>query len=142
MLGRGRISRYLHEKYHIADEPTLRKEIGEMHEKIVEQEVVEPLSGAIDLVTILRHEYPLGIGSASNSQQIMRGLQLFGVRDAFRVIVGGDMVERPKPDPETYVEVARRLQIDPMRCLVFEDSTNGITAAKAAGMRCIAVPNK
>jgi beta-phosphoglucomutase-like phosphatase (HAD superfamily) len=57
------------------------------------------------------------------------------------VVVARDDVERVKPDPELFLLAARRLGVAPSRCLVFEDSPNGIRAALAAGMRCVAVPN-
>ena len=52
-----------------------------------------------------------------------------------------DDVARVKPDPELFLLAARRLEVAPGRCVVFEDSPNGMRAALAAGMRCVAVPN-
>jgi beta-phosphoglucomutase-like phosphatase (HAD superfamily) len=49
-------------------------------------------------------------------------------------------VARGKPEPDVYVEAARRLDVAPERCAAVEDSTNGIHSARAAGMRVIAVP--
>jgi beta-phosphoglucomutase-like phosphatase (HAD superfamily) len=46
-----------------------------------------------------------------------------------------------KPAPDVYVEVARRLGLEPAECTAVEDSHNGIRSAKAAGMRCVAIPN-
>ena len=48
---------------------------------------------------------------------------------------------RGKPAPDVYLEAARRLGVDPSRCAAVEDSHNGILAARAAGMRVVAVPN-
>jgi beta-phosphoglucomutase-like phosphatase (HAD superfamily) len=50
-------------------------------------------------------------------------------------------VERVKPAPDLFLLAATRLDVAPGRCVVFEDSPNGIRAARAAGMRCVAVPN-
>jgi beta-phosphoglucomutase-like phosphatase (HAD superfamily) len=57
------------------------------------------------------------------------------------VVVARDDVTRVKPDPELFLLAARRLDVAPERCVVFEDSPNGMRAALAAGMRCVAVPN-
>ena len=48
-------------------------------------------------------------------------------------------VEAPKPDPQTYEEVVKQLKVQPMECWAIEDSPNGITSAKAAGLRVIGV---
>jgi len=50
-------------------------------------------------------------------------------------------VERVKPAPDLFLLAASRLGVAPERCVVFEDSPNGIRAARAAGMRCVAIPN-
>jgi HAD superfamily hydrolase (TIGR01509 family) len=58
----------------------------------------------------------------------------------FPMLVCGNDVRRGKPDPEPYLLAARRLGVDPARCLVLEDSAAGITAAEAAGCFVVAVP--
>jgi len=55
--------------------------------------------------------------------------------------VGGDSVAKGKPHPQGYLKAAKMLKVKPRDCLVVEDSINGIAAAKAAGMKCIAVTN-
>jgi beta-phosphoglucomutase-like phosphatase (HAD superfamily) len=57
------------------------------------------------------------------------------------VIVSGDEVARGKPAPDVFLEAARRLKCSPAACLVLEDAPNGLQAAKAAGMRSVAIPN-
>ena len=57
----------------------------------------------------------------------------------FDVVITGDDVTRKKPDPQIYLVTAERLGIAPERCVVFEDAPAGVAAAKAAGMRCVAV---
>jgi beta-phosphoglucomutase-like phosphatase (HAD superfamily) len=59
----------------------------------------------------------------------------------FRVVVSSDEVKRGKPEPDVYVEAARRLGVEAARCLVVEDSYNGVRAARAAGMTVVLVPN-
>jgi len=52
-------------------------------------------------------------------------------------VFAGDVVPRKKPDPAIYLLAAQELGVDPARCVVVEDSHIGLTAAKAAGMRCV-----
>lgn len=59
----------------------------------------------------------------------------------FDVIITGDQVKRPKPDPEVFLVASQRLQTSPEQCLVFEDSPAGIEGARRAGMRCVGVFN-
>lgn len=54
-------------------------------------------------------------------------------------MVTGEDVDRGKPDPETFLLAAQQCNVEPRRCVVFEDAVAGIQAAKAAGMRCIGV---
>lgn len=66
-------------------------------------------------------------------------LDRFALREWFAVRVTTEDVPRAKPDPAIFLLAAARLGIPPERCLVIEDSLNGIRAARAAGMRCLAV---
>lgn len=81
------------------------------------------------------------VASSSPTTWVTRHLTRIELLPRFQEIVTSDLVERAKPWPDLFVEAARRLDVDPGRCLVVEDSPNGVTAAKAAGMRCVAVPN-
>ncbi|MDZ4701999.1 MAG: HAD family hydrolase, partial [Rhodothermales bacterium] len=53
--------------------------------------------------------------------------------------ITSDDITRPKPDPQPYLVTAERLHVDPSRCVVFEDSTNGVRSALAAGCQVIAI---
>jgi HAD superfamily hydrolase (TIGR01509 family) len=64
---------------------------------------------------------------------------LTGTRPYFAVIVASEDVARGKPHPDVFLHTARLLDAPPARCLVIEDSTHGIAAARAAGMRCLAI---
>jgi beta-phosphoglucomutase-like phosphatase (HAD superfamily) len=69
-------------------------------------------------------------------------LSLTGLRACFRAVVSSDEAGRGKPAPDVYVQAAQLLGVAPADCAAIEDSTNGIHAAHAAGMRVIAIPNK
>lgn len=91
--------------------------------------------------------YLLAVASGAPGREIAWVLEVAGIRDCFRVIVALEDVTRGKPDPEPFLTALARLNalaaaaepILPAQCLVIEDSVAGIRAARAAGMRCLAV---
>lgn len=94
---------------------------------------------------LLEDARALGLGravaSSSSEGWVVGWLERLGVRGLFDVVAARDHVTRVKPDPELFLLAAERLAAPPASCLVFEDSPNGMRAARAAGMRCVAVPN-
>ena len=99
------------------------------------------LPGATSVVRALAGEYPLGLASSSPPPIIEYALQAAGIRECFSVIVSADEVGKGKPAPDVFLATAARLGVAPNHTAVFEDSSAGIMAARAAGMRVIAVPN-
>ncbi len=85
---------------------------------------------------------PVAVASSSTGDWVGGFLRDFGLTERFVTIVTREHVASPKPAPDLYVEACRRLCVSPSRALALEDSTNGVTAARAAGMPCLAVPNK
>jgi beta-phosphoglucomutase-like phosphatase (HAD superfamily) len=81
------------------------------------------------------------VASSSSSGWVEGWLERIDVRSLIDVVVARDHVSRVKPDPELFLLAADRLAVEPGACVVFEDSPNGMRAAYAAGMRCVAVPN-
>jgi beta-phosphoglucomutase-like phosphatase (HAD superfamily) len=83
---------------------------------------------------------PRALGSSSARRLVEATLGRFGLGESFEAVVTGDCVARPKPAPDIFLEAARRLGVAPGACVVLEDSLSGVEAARAAGMRVIAVP--
>jgi HAD superfamily hydrolase (TIGR01509 family) len=100
------------------------------------------LPGASEAVRALSARWPLGLASSSNREVIDLVLELADFGDAFRVAISSEEVERGKPAPDVYLEVAAELGVQPAGCVAIEDSSNGLRAAAAAGMAVIAVPNE
>lgn len=99
-----------------------------------------PIEGAHTLLTSLqKHNYRLALASSSDRSIIGVTLEKLDMVDCFPIIVSGDQVTHAKPDPEIFLEAAKKLSIPPNSCVVIEDSMNGVLAAKAAGMQCIAI---
>jgi beta-phosphoglucomutase len=82
---------------------------------------------------------PLGLATNAEPPNVEFVLRRTGLEGAFRAVVDGHQVANPKPHPEVYVEAARRLNVDPANCIIFEDSPGGMKAAQAAGARVVAV---
>jgi HAD superfamily hydrolase (TIGR01509 family) len=100
-----------------------------------------PLPGVPEVPLRLRDSgLRLGLVSASARSVIDAVLVAVALDGAFETVVSGDEVARGKPAPDGFLMAARRLATDPGRCLVVEDSRNGVLAGKAAGMTVAAVP--
>lgn len=83
----------------------------------------------------------LGVASSSTQEWVRGHLTRLGILDRFECVRCRDDVAHPKPDPDLYVAVAGCLGVHPEDAVAVEDSPNGITAAKRAGMKCVAIPN-
>jgi beta-phosphoglucomutase-like phosphatase (HAD superfamily) len=84
---------------------------------------------------------PVAIASSSHRDIINAAMDALGLRDVLGAIVSSDDVPQGKPEPHVYLLAASRLGVPPERCLVVEDSINGVRAGKAAGMTVALVPN-
>jgi beta-phosphoglucomutase family hydrolase len=83
---------------------------------------------------------PMAVASGSSRATIGAVLAGTGLAGYFPVLVSAEEVARGKPEPDVFLEAARRLGSAPADCVVVEDAPPGAAAAHAAGMRCVAVP--
>jgi HAD superfamily hydrolase (TIGR01509 family) len=134
-------SRYMHDELGVPDpsEEINCLVVERMQERYRERLPV--VDGAVEAVKRIGSRWPLGLASSSNRPLIDLALEQMGVADLFLVTVSSEEVERGKPAPDVYLEVARRLGVRPQDVTAVEDSASGIRSAKAAGMRVIAIPN-
>lgn len=101
-----------------------------------------PFEGVIDLLGIIRdHGFLCAVASSAPLENVQLILAELGIESCFQTIVYGKEVKEGKPSPEVFLTAARKLGVSPQNCIVIEDATAGVKAAKAAGMRCIAVTN-
>ena len=101
----------------------------------------QPLPGARELLAHLtRLGVPWAIATSGRAESAAPALSLLGVGDDVPVITR-DLVPHAKPDPDLYLTALHRLDVSPPEAIAFEDSSNGVQAAKAAGLFCVAVPN-
>lgn len=82
----------------------------------------------------------VGLASASPLHMLERVLEIFDLREHFDAIASAEHLPYSKPHPQVYLDAAARLGVDPLSCVTFEDSVNGMIATKAARMRSIVVP--
>jgi beta-phosphoglucomutase len=96
------------------------------------------LPGSREFLTLLRAErVRIALGSASKNAPLI--LERLGITPLFDAIIDGNHIKSAKPDPEVFLAGAKALALPPAACVVFEDALAGIEAARAGGMRAIAV---
>jgi sugar-phosphatase len=102
----------------------------------------EPMGGSLQAIDLLQSlGIPLSLATSSDENLIEAVLSKLGLQSAFKVRCSAADEEFCKPHPAVYLTAARRLGVSPERCLVFEDSPAGVTSAKSAGMKVVALPN-
>lgn len=159
VVGRSRqeVSQFLMERFQLQEQAALRVDefgvsapweaFAQVRLNIYEEILADPN-------TLLSHQWPhnmallrevdhddwlVGLATMSHRLQVQRVLDVLGLEDVFDFVATRDDVDKPKPDPEIYLLVARKLMVRPEECLVVEDSLPGVEAATAAGMAVIAV---
>jgi beta-phosphoglucomutase len=97
--------------------------------------------GAVDLVKACRLAgFKTAVGSSADLIKVHANLVHIGLAPAgWSAVVTAEDVTRRKPDPDLFLKAAERMRVDPGACVVIEDAPSGIRAARAAGMRCVAV---
>ena len=84
---------------------------------------------------------PMAVASSSQEAMIRHNLDVWGLTQDFTAIVSGQHVAHSKPDPEIFLLTAQKLGVEPARCLVLEDSYNGVRAGAAGGFVTVMVPD-
>ncbi len=117
--------------------------LGERKEEIYRAAAsagVELLPGAGNVIEEL-HEagFVQAIGSSAPHANLELILRLTGIAPHFQAVIGSEDTQRGKPDPQVFLLAAQRLGVPPDRCVVFEDAPSGVEAARAGGMKCVAV---
>jgi len=114
-------------------------------DKVIEQVKSEgkPQTGVPYILEFFKSKkLPMALASSSSSEIIDTVLIALGIKDYFEQIYSAENETHGKPHPGVYITTAALLDIPVHRCLAFEDSPSGVLAAKAAKMKCVAVPDK
>ena len=102
-------------------------------------EKIEPMPGLTELLKKLQaKKIPMAVASSSDVETIRIILDKSGLKKYFLYAVSSSEVGKSKPEPDIFLHTATLLSVKPEECLVIEDSTNGIRAAKSANMVCVA----
>jgi HAD superfamily hydrolase (TIGR01509 family) len=116
--------------------------IGERNQLIAElfQEHLKAMPGALEMVrSVIAARIVTGLVSSSPKPLMELALEKLGATGLFALALSGDQVTRGKPAPDIYISAAEKLGVKPECCLVIEDAPHGVTAAKHAGMFCLAI---
>jgi len=100
-------------------------------------DLLVPIQSVVNVAYQNRGSKPIAVASGGFREIILKQLVQVEMSDWFDAIVTAEDTVRHKPEPDVFLEAARRLNVDPVHCLVFEDADLGIEAAKRANMSCI-----
>lgn len=146
--GRRRLERYLQSGGHSPTEAaalaaTLHRDKTRRFAALVRTGAMEARPGAAELITALRAEgVATAVATTGTGDWVLPLLDMLFGLDAFDIVVTGSDVTDLKPDPAVYLETLARLDLTPADAVAVEDSANGVQAAVAAGLRCVAVVNE
>ncbi|WP_374421607.1 HAD family hydrolase [Chromobacterium sp.] len=142
-LSMRRCTEFLSERLGSQDHAVALQNVGRRHYwQMLEHEEI-PLKPGIEALLDWVREQKLPRAVATSTQRQLADIKLgrTGLASYFDTVVAGDEVAHTKPAPDVYLAAARKLGIDPLRCVVLEDSIYGLHAGVAAGMRVILVPD-
>ncbi|MCW8995484.1 MAG: HAD family phosphatase [Psychromonas sp.] len=137
------IEQALREGYGAAlDYPQLRSEWMNRYHPIVKQQAIPIKEGVIELFKWLKAQaIPIAVATSTHKELAITKLKRAGLLTYVESLSCGCEVDKGKPHPEIYLLAARRLNVASENCLAFEDSSNGVQAAIAAGMQVYQVPD-
>ncbi|HEY4963194.1 MAG TPA: hexitol phosphatase HxpB [Candidatus Saccharimonadales bacterium] len=125
------------------DSPTQQEVAQHIDELVIEliKEKGEAKQGVAEAIEACESlKLPMAIASSSPDELINTVLEKLGIKDKMQVIHSAHDEAFGKPHPAVYISTAHELGVHPTHCLTFEDSANGVLSAKAARMKCIAIP--
>jgi HAD superfamily hydrolase (TIGR01509 family) len=135
-------ARMLVQTYHLPDRPEELAREKETYQIAHLPGRITPMPGLLSLLDAIEQRgLRKAVASSGMRCYVTAVLKEVCLTERFPTIVTGDVVTNGKPAPDIFLAAARMLHIEPRHCLVLEDAPSGVQAAKAAGMRCVAVPN-
>lgn len=124
------------------DVAKLKPETNTVFHSILKERGLPVKKGARELLEFLKENgVTFGLASSTNYEVVTEQLTKAGLIDYFKVIIGGNMVEHSKPEPEIYLMACEKLNFDPKNTYAVEDSYNGLLSASRAGMMTVLVPD-
>ena len=106
---------------------------------IAKMDEIRPVEKVVEIARQARGKLPIAVASGGHRHMVELTLRHIGIRDWFPVLVAAEDTARHKPEPDAFLEAARRLGVAPAECTVYEDTDLGLEAARRAGMRGVDV---
>ena len=118
------------------------KKCGALVREKIEKEGLPLKKGVRELLSYLKEAgYKIALASSTSQSGVFKHLDRAGLREYFTVVIGGDMIEHGKPEPDIYLRACEELGVKPDAAFAIEDSANGIRSAHGAGLHTIMVPD-
>ena len=114
-----------------------------LHRNVVEKikANADPLPGVHEILSFFKaRDFRIGLATSSPLSLVKVVVDKLGIENDFQAVASAEHLPYGKPHPQVYMDCAQALAVSPLQCLAFEDSFNGVIAAKAARMTCVAVP--
>ncbi|MHA4812037.1 hexitol phosphatase HxpB [Flavitalea flava] len=114
-----------------------------IHQKAIEKigNKGEPLPGVDYILSFFKErQFRIGLATSSPMALVDVVVEKLGIRSYLEAITSAEFLPFGKPHPQVYMDCAKKLELSPLRCVCFEDSFNGLIAAKAARMKCVSIP--
>nr|WP_321386086.1 HAD family phosphatase [uncultured Vibrio sp.] len=120
----------------------LHQEWRTRYNAVVKHQAIPVKEGVVELLEWLKEQsLPIAVATSTAKDVAKIKLELAGLSKYFDNLTTGCEVNNGKPDPEIYLLAANRLNVEPTKCLAFEDSNNGVRAAVAANMSTYQIPD-
>ncbi len=132
----------LHESWGIEDEEAIQEKIISKMEELIAANA-QPLPGVLETLAFLKSKgIKIGLATSSSSRLISIVLRELAISDFFDFAHSAETEDYGKPHPAVYLTVAQKLAVHPTKCLVIEDSFNGVISGLAAKMKVVCIPEK
>lgn len=116
-----------------------------LHQHVIEKikSQASPLPGVHEIIAFFKaRDFRVGLATSSPLALVNVVVEKLGIAGDFEAVASAEHLPYGKPHPQVYMDCAASLAVSPLQCLAFEDSFNGVIAAKAARMTCAAIPVK
>jgi len=114
-----------------------------LHQHVIERirTNAAPLPGVKEILTFFKaRNWRIGLATSSPLSLVKVVVDKLGIEYYFETVASAEYLPYGKPHPQVYMDCAQAMTVSPLQCLAFEDSFNGLIAAKAARMTCVAIP--
>ena len=114
-----------------------------LHQHVIEKirNQANPMPGVKEIIAFFKaRNFRVGLATSSPLSLVNVVVEKLGIAGEFEAVASAEHLPYGKPHPQVYMDCAASLEVSPLQCLAFEDSFNGVIAAKAARMTCVAIP--